>query len=456
MKLRLTILTLAAGLALSPLCQAAKRERAEETHESDSDDSHPARPMQRARVEPEAASSSAAASSADATAAFSRPTTSRNIVSMLRSRETTGRMTIPLKRLLAHRCKQLGNAIAAGADQEIKDELKYQIDCLIFSIQTPTEDALDSARSALTGKTLAEARAAFALLPDADEFTKMAYRFVWWQQHPTDENLDAAVNVKEVFAEFFRADFIGRPLYRIDFTPLQQLQNANQLTQVLIDLVLCNPDQQKLDISGVPANCSLTITSTALTWLYANNNADLTALDLSNCPALTRLYASNNQSLTAIDLSNCPALTRLYANNNQSLTTLALSNCPALTTLWAEKNPGLTALALSNNPALTTLAASNNPALTALDLSNCPALTTLGAEKNPGLTALDLSNNPALTDLYAYSNPGLTDFRIAPAAAVAPATIADINAMVAANRARLGLPDAGHAGAGADDAEDDE
>jgi len=326
MKLRLTILTLAAGLALSPLCQAAKRDRTAETHESDSDDSHPARPMQRARVEPEAASSSAAASSADATAAFSRPTTSRNIVSMLRSRETTGRMTIPLKRLLAHRCKQLGNAIAAGADQEIKDELKYQIDCLIFSIQTPTEDALDSARSALTGKTLAEARAAFALLPDADEFTKMAYRFVWWQQHPTDENLDAAVNVKEVFAEFFRADFIGRPLYRIDFTPLQQLQNANQLTQVLIDLVLCNPNQQKLDISGVPANCSLTITSAVLRILNASENPGLASLDLSNCPALTTLYAADNPSLTALELSNCTILTMLDASDNPGLISFTMAN----------------------------------------------------------------------------------------------------------------------------------
>ncbi|MBM3893268.1 hypothetical protein FJ365_02600 [Candidatus Dependentiae bacterium] len=378
MKLRLTILTLAAGLALSPLCQAAKRHHAEEAHGQDS-------------------------------------FTPRNMVSILRARETTGRITTPFdsqKKLLAHRCKQLENAIAAGADQAIKDELKRQINSLIFSIQTPTRNAIREARAALTGKTLAEARAAFALLPDADELTKMAYRFLWWLQHETAENLDPAVNVKEVFAAFSRAGSTEESNYIMNLTPLQQLQNANQLTQLLIDLVLCNPDQQGLDIRRVGTNCSLTITSTALTWLYANNNADLTALDLSNCPALTALAASNNQALTALDLSNCPALTAL--------------------------------------------AASNNPALTALDLSNSPALTHLYANDNPGLASLNLSNNPALTQLSACDNPGLTTFRIAPGTRVSAATITQITAMVAANRARLGLPAAGNAGAGADDAEDDE
>ncbi len=161
MKLKLMFFSLAAGLALSPLCQAAKRECAEEKHESDTDyDAQPACPMQRPRVEPEAASSSAAASqmasvvptinddesndevasiSAPATASFSRPTTSKNIASMLRARETTGRITTPFdsqKKLLAYRCKRLGNAIAAGADQEIKDELKCQINRLNYFYAT--------------------------------------------------------------------------------------------------------------------------------------------------------------------------------------------------------------------------------------------------------------------------------------------------------------------------------
>ena len=78
--------------------------------------------------------------------------------------------------LLAHRCKQLGDAIRTNTDQEIKDELKRQIDRLIEFKQAPTKTALAQARAALTGKTLAEARAAFDLLPNTDELTKMAYR----------------------------------------------------------------------------------------------------------------------------------------------------------------------------------------------------------------------------------------------------------------------------------------
>jgi len=163
------ILSLAACLTLSPLCQAAKRYHKE--------------------------------------AAFSRPTTSRNIISMLCAQQINGRRPTPfesLKKLLAHRCKQLGNAIAASDDQEFKDNLKYQIDCLISFIQTPTRNALHKATTALTGKTLDQARAAFAELRNGDELTKMAWRYAWWQQHYNSrhENLDPHIDLIVAIEDF--------------------------------------------------------------------------------------------------------------------------------------------------------------------------------------------------------------------------------------------------------------
>ncbi len=221
-------------------------------------------------------------------------------------------------------------------------------------MQQPTRDALYAAKRALTGKTLAEARAAFVELTDGEELTKMAYRFVWWQQNHnlTDENLDPYVNVKAIFANFLTTDFLGLRNEIIDFTTLQQLPNANELTQLIIDLVLCNLPHGLPKIRNVPADCRLTITS----------------------PTLIQLCASTNQDLVFLDLSNCPSLTRLWATDI------------------------------------------------------------------PKLTTLDLSNNPTLTELLILRNLGLTDFSIAPSAQVPAAAITDINAMVAENRARLGLP----------------
>ncbi len=266
MKLQLMILSLAAGLALSPLCQAAASSAA--TFSSDvSEDAY-------------------AASSSDSN-----------------------------QSLLARYCKELGDAIrTAGVDQKFIDGLKAQINRLIFAIQQPTRDALDAAQDALSGQTLDAAKGIFVELSDAGELIKMAYRYAWWLQNPAEENLDPVVNLSEVFTEFTERN-------KLNFAPFHGLSEANQLTQLLIDLVLCKADQKLLRLASIPVDShQITITSAHLTILLANQNPGLTTLDLSNCPALTYLSAFNNQSLTALDLSNNHALTFLNVDNNPALT----------------------------------------------------------------------------------------------------------------------------------------
>ncbi len=237
----------------------------------------------------------------------------------------------------------------------------------ISLIQEPYTHALVEAVAALTGKSLTKARELFYSLPEDDERIKMAYRYTWWKQDRSGDNLDETVNLGAVFNDFNDASD-----YKLNFAPLHGLPHDNKLAQLIIDLVLCSPKQNKLHLQALPSRSSIAITSCSLNALTASFNTGLTTLDLSNNPALTYLNASNT---------------------------------------------GLTTLNLNHNPALTCLQASNNP----------------------GLITLDLSNNPNLAFLQAYNNQNLIEFRIR-ATREHAAVIADINAMVAANRARSGLP----------------
>ncbi len=266
----------------------------------------------------------------------------------------------------------------------------------------------------LAGTTVAAARYDFERLPDDDELTKMAYRFAWYQRNPGAENLDPAIDMQDMLEKFNEFND-----FTINFTPLHGLENAHKLAQLLIDLVLCNPVQQRLTLINLPPESNIKITSSSLTYLKASSSPGLTTLDLSNCPALTHLLASCNPVLTDLDLSNCPAL-------------IFLNVC---------KNPRLSALDLSHNPALTVLRAYDNPGLMALDVTNNARLRELRVGNNSELAALNLSNNPALKYLYAFYNPLLTNFKIG-ATQVSAGLIALINDMVAENRARLGLPTA--------------
>jgi Leucine-rich repeat (LRR) protein len=62
----------------------------------------------------------------------------------------------------------------------------------------------------------------------------------------------------------------------------------------------------------------------------------LTALDVSNCPALTYLDCGQNP-LSTLDVSGCTALTHLHCENNQ-LSALDISGCTALRYLYCDYN----------------------------------------------------------------------------------------------------------------------
>ncbi len=109
-----------------------------------------------------------------------------------------------------------------------------------------------------------------------------------------------------------------------------------------------------------------------------NNEANLTALDVTQNAGLTELYCHNNQ-LTALDVTQNTALIKLYCHNNQ-LTALDVSQNTALIELYCQYNQ-LTALNVSQNTALTWLWCWNNQ-----------------------LTALDVSQNTALIKLYCHGN----------------------------------------------------
>jgi len=412
MKIALTLLSLTVSPAIASACKGATRQRTDTTQA--------------------AAYSNNTASAAFRT--FLKPP--HNLFRHLALRNQTG--TLPARchyssttNLFAHRCKQLGDALRSDADQKTIDKIKRQIAVLIDGKQAPFKTALNDANTVLAGTTLAAARDAFERLPDDDELTKMAYRFVWYQlnpaaelnmayrfawyqRNPGAENLDPAIDMQDMLEKFNEFND-----FTINFTPLHGLENAHKLAQLLIDLVLCNPVQQRLKLINLPPESNIKITSSSLTYLNASSSPGLTTLDLSNCPALTVLNVCKNPRLSALDLSHNPALT----------------------VLRAYENPGLMALDVTNNARLRELRVGNNPELAALNLSNNPALQYLYASRNPRLTALDVSNNPALLDLNAFYNPLLINFKIG-ATQVSAEIIAKINDMVAENRARLGLPTA--------------
>ena len=404
MKRALSLFAITMSLSVLSLPAAAKRYH---TDDSDSDAEQPA-PPRRARVDVSdaASSSTAAASSSDAATsahaddhhtALSHPTfTSFLSYDDLRSLAATSKAG---KSAAKDRIIIIANSLQLPADTSWARRIAL---ARISLIQQPYIHALAQAETALTGKSLTKARKLFYSLHKNDEFSKMAYRYTWWKQRRHRDNLDKAVDLKAVFN-----DFNAAKSYTLNFASLHGLQHDNILAQLIIDLVLCSPEQTILILSALPPQSSIAITSSSLTVLCARDNPGLTVLDLSNNPNLTHLEISKNRRLTALDLRNNPALTKLHTSYNPGLTALDLSNNPALTELDAYNNPGLTALDLSNNPALTYLNADNNPGLTALDLSNTPALTRLSIS-DTGLTALDLSNNPNLKALDVSYNPGLT------------------------------------------------
>lgn len=150
------------------------------------------------------------------------------------------------------------------------------------------------------------------------------------------------------------------------------------------------------------------------------NNANLTALDVTKNPVLTYLSCYDNQ-LTALDLTKNPALAHLDCSWNQ-IETLDLSKNEALTKIECHQNK-LTNINLGKKHELKYLKTSSNELisldlnestvleafyagknkLTALDFTNTPSLLLIECSENQ-LTSLNVTNNRALKKLYCDSN----------------------------------------------------
>ncbi|MBP5561822.1 MAG: hypothetical protein J6X70_08515 [Muribaculaceae bacterium] len=141
---------------------------------------------------------------------------------------------------------------------------------------------------------------------------------------------------------------------------------------------------------------------TALTYLDASQNCNLTALDVSLNTALNYLSCADNY-LTSLDVTHNTALESLNCSHNL-LTALDLSKNKGFKSLQCDHNL-LTALDVSHNLWLDQLYCSDNQ-IKALNLRNNLMLCELDCRNNQ-LSAIDLSHNPNLTDAY-LSNNGKT------------------------------------------------
>ena len=113
-------------------------------------------------------------------------------------------------------------------------------------------------------------------------------------------------------------------------------------------------------------------------------------------PNLTHFIMTNRWELTALDLSSCPALSELNVDGC-ALSSLDLSHCPALKTLSAAFTK-LTALDLSQNQQLLSLNCHHNTELNSLSLTGLSDLHQLSVQYTP-IPVLDISPCPYLLAL---------------------------------------------------------
>ncbi len=190
-----------------------------------------------------------------------------------------------------------------------------------------TKNTLNRAILALPkAMLLNDAQDAFIKLTNEDELTKMAYRYAWWLQHPREKNLDPTVNLQETCAGFSKV-LSYRNSCTLNFYHVRMLQNAHELIQLLIDLVLCNSSQTTLEITNLPQHCNLIISSNSLTDFVVIDEPGLTSLNLSNCPALTRLFAFQNPGLTSVDDAGHAGAGADDAEDEEAVREIAPANC---------------------------------------------------------------------------------------------------------------------------------
>ena len=159
-------------------------------------------------------------------------------------------------------------------------------------------------------------------------------------------------------------------------------------------------DLKQLAIHGHNLSRDLDLTQNTKLGTLFFEACNLTGLTLGEQENLEYLYLSNSREVTAIDVSGCPALETLMAPAN-AIKSLDLSNNPNLKTLDCGGNQ-LSGLDLSHNTLLESVQCNDN-LLTGLDLSHNPALTLLGCYNNQ-LSELDLTANTKLSTLRCQNN----------------------------------------------------
>ena len=195
-----------------------------------------------------------------------------------------------------------------------------------------------------------------------------------------------------------------------------QIDTLN-ISDVSLHWLYCN--NNAMSKLGLPLNTQGT--ASPLYKLDCSNN-QLTALtNLAKCTSLTELNCSNNPSLGNFATPETSTLKKINASNTgityfyhhetsnldfAQLTSLDLSNCPNLIGVYCDRNE-LTTLNVTGCTAMTTLGCAYNN-LTQLDVSTCTALKylsladTYGSPSNSSLRTLDVSGLTSLEKITAY------------------------------------------------------
>ena len=137
----------------------------------------------------------------------------------------------------------------------------------------------------------------------------------------------------------------------------------------------------------------------ALKYLYCHfNNID--TLNLSSNTALEFLNAEGNSNLSYLDISQSTSLVDLRLNQC-NLNAINITNNPALSILTIGGN-NISSIDLSSNSQLTILDCWNN-SISSLDLSQNTLLTSINCNSNQ-ISSLDFSNNPNMLNISCNSN----------------------------------------------------
>lgn len=174
-----------------------------------------------------------------------------------------------------------------------------------------------------------------------------------------------------------------------------------EVSEAQLAIQIIFSDNSVTDLTGVRSFTnliSLDVQSTAITSVnlddmlnlqnYQNNTSfNVSTLSLNNLPNLELLHIGV-ANLSVINLSQCPKLTNVIIRSNSNLQTIDFSNNPDLRTVDISYNP-ITSVIFVNNTLLAQVTITNTN-ISELDLSDTASNT---ASSN---SSLDISNNPNL------------------------------------------------------------